>query len=60
MSFKTKQQKRLRISARIRVLMLGKDRADLTENVAAIPTQIRWLELEQWPFEVRKNDQKNS
>ena len=55
-----KQRKRPRNTARIRVLMLGKDRADFTENVAGIPAQIRWLELEQWPFEVRKNDQNNS
>ena len=52
--FRTKQQKRPRKSAWIHVLMLGKDRADFTENVAGIPAQIRWLELEQWPFEVRK------
>ena len=47
MFFTTKQPKRSRISARIRVLMLGKDRAELTDNVAGIPAQIHWLELEQ-------------
>ena len=41
-------------SARIRVLMLASDRAELTEKNDGIPAQIRWLELEQWPFEVRK------
>ena len=51
---------RLAKSVRIRVLTLDSDRAELTENVAGIPAQIRWLELEQWPFEVRKNDQNNS
>ena len=45
---------RLPKSAQIRVLMLASDRAGRTENVAGIPAQIRWLELEQWPFEVRK------
>ena len=45
---------RLGTSAWIRVLKLGKDRAELTELFAGIPAQIRWLELEQWPFEVRK------
>ena len=43
---------RFPISARIRVLMLASDRAELTEKFACIPTQIRWLELEQYPFEV--------
>ena len=50
---------RLGKSARNRVLMLGRDRAEFTDHFAGIPAQIRWLELEQWPFEVRKNDQKN-
>ena len=45
---------RLPKSARIRVLMLPRARAELTEHFASIPAQIRWLELEQWPFEVRK------
>ncbi len=45
---------RLVKSARIRVLMLARERAELTEHFASIPAQIRWLELEQWPFEVRK------
>ena len=48
--FRTKQQKRPRKTARIRVLMLGKDRADFTEKIAGSPAQIRWLVLEQWPF----------
>ncbi len=48
---------RLGSSARIRVLTLVSDRAELTENVASIPAQIRWLELEHGPFEVGKNDQ---
>ena len=51
---------RLPKSARNRVLMLPRERAELTEHFAGIPAQIRWLELEQWPFEVRKNDQNNS
>ena len=51
---------RLAKSAWVRVLTLVSDRADFTENFASIPAQIRWLELEQWPFEVRKNDQNNS
>ena len=38
--------------------MLGTDRAELTEHFAGIPAQIRWLELEQWPFEVRKTASK--
>ncbi len=42
------------ISAQIRVLMLASDRAELTENVASIPAQIRRLEFDQWPFEVIK------
>ena len=42
-------------SARIRVLTLASDWAELTEKVAGIPAPIRWLELEQKPFEVRKN-----
>ena len=46
-------------SAQIRVLMLASDRAELTENFAAISAQIRCLELEQWPFEVGKNNQSN-
>ena len=50
---------RLAKSARTRVLTLASDRAELTEHFAGIPAQIRWLELEQWPFEVRKNDQNN-
>ena len=54
----TKQQKRRRQSARIRVLMLGKDRADFTVKFDGIPAQIRWPELEQWPFEARQNGQK--
>ena len=41
---------RLPKSARIRVLMLSRERAELTENVAGIAAQIRWLELEQWLF----------
>ena len=41
---------RLAKSAWIRVLTLASDRAELTEHVAGIPAQIRWLELEQWPF----------
>ena len=41
---------RLPKSARNRVLMLARERAELTEHFASIPTQIRWLELEQWPF----------
>ena len=45
---------RLAKSAQIRVLTLAADRAKLTEYFAGIPAQIRWLELEQWPFEVRK------
>ncbi len=45
---------RLPKSARICVLMLSRERAELTEHFASIPAQIRWLELEQWPFEVRK------
>ena len=44
-------------SARIRVLMIGKDRAEFTDHFAGKITQIRWLELEQWPFEVIKNGQ---
>ena len=51
---------RLGKSARILVLMLARERAELTEHFAVIPAQIRWRELEQWPFEVKKNDQKNS
>ena len=51
---------RLPKSARNRVLMLPRERVELTEHFAGIPAQIRWLELEQWPFEVRKNDQNNS
>ena len=47
-------------SARIRVLVLASDRAELIETIAGIPAQIRWLELEQWPFEVRKNAEKHS
>ena len=38
---------RLAKSARIRVLMLPRKRAELTEHFAGIPAQIRWLELEQ-------------
>ena len=45
---------RLPNNARISVLMLGEDRADFTDHFAGIPAQIRWLELEQWPFEVKK------
>ena len=45
---------RLAKSVRIRVLTLDSDRAELTEKFAGIPAQIRWLDLEQWPFEVRK------
>ena len=41
---------RLAKSVRIPVWTLDSDRAELTENVAGIPAQIRWLELEQWPF----------
>ena len=41
---------RLGKSARNRVLMLARERAELTEHFADIPAQIRWLELEQWPF----------
>ena len=41
---------RLPKSARIRLLTLDSDRADFTEHFAGIPAQIRWLELEQWPF----------
>ncbi len=52
--------KRLGKSARNRVLTLAADRAELTENDASIPTQMRWLELEQRPFEVGKNDEHNS
>ena len=52
--FGTKQRKRPRKTARIRVWTLDSDRAELTEQIAGIPAQIRWLELEQWPFEVRK------
>ena len=44
--FVTKQQTRPRKSARIRVLMVGKDRADFTEKFTGIPAQIRWLELD--------------
>ncbi len=44
---------RLAKSARNRVLMLGKERAEFTDHFAVKITQIRWLELEQWPFEVR-------
>ena len=51
---------RLGTNAQNRVLMLARERAELTEHCASIPTQIRWLELEQWPFEVRKNVQNNS
>ena len=40
--------------AQIRVLMVAKDRAEFTDNFAGIPAQIRWLELEQWSFEVKK------
>ncbi len=40
--------------------MLAENRAEFTDHVAGIPAQIRWLELEQWPFEVRKNGQNNS
>ncbi len=50
---------RLAKSARIRVLMLSWERAEFTEHFAGIPAQLRWMELEQWPFEVGKNDQKN-
>ncbi len=32
-------------------------RADFTDHFAGIPAQIRWLDLEQWSFEVRKNDE---
>ena len=49
---------RLGTGARIRVLMLGKDRAEFTDHFAGIPAQIRWLELEQWPFEVTKKSTK--
>ncbi len=45
---------RLGRSARIHVLTLASDRADFTDHFAGKITQIRWLELEQWPFEVRK------
>ena len=38
---------RLPKSARNRVLMLPRERAELTEHFAGIPAQIRWLELEQ-------------
>ena len=44
-------------SGRNRVLTRALDRAELTEDFARIPAQSRWLELEQWPFEIRKNDQ---
>ena len=40
---------RLAKSVRIRVLTLDSDSC-----FAGIPAQIRWLELEQWLFEVRK------
>ncbi len=50
---------RLAKSAWIRVLTVASDRAELTEHFACIPAQIRWLELEQWLFEVEKNSQKN-
>ena len=49
---------RLPKSARNRVLMLPRERAELTEHFAGIPAQIRWLELEQWPFEVGKKTTK--
>ena len=51
---------RLAKSVRIRVLTLDSDRAELTDFFSGIPAQIRWLELEQWPFEVRKKHQNNS
>ena len=51
---------RLAKSVWIRVLTLDSDRAELTDLFAVIPAQIRWLELEQWPFEVINNDQNNS
>ena len=38
---------RLPKSARNRVLMLSRKRAELTEHFAGIPAQIRWPELEQ-------------
>ena len=38
---------RLAKSARNRVFMLARERAELTEHFAGIPTQIRGLELEQ-------------
>ncbi len=41
---------RLGKSARNRVLMLARERPELTEHFAGIPAQIRWLELEQWSF----------
>ncbi len=43
---------RLGKSAQIR-FWVGKDRAELTEQIAGITAQIRWLELDQWPSEVR-------
>ena len=42
-------------SARNRVLMFARERAELAEHFAGIPAQIRWLELEQWPFEAVKS-----
>ena len=36
---------RLPKSARNRVLMLPRERAELTEHFASIPAQIRWLEI---------------
>ncbi len=41
-------------SARIRVLMLAQEREKLTEQIAGLAAQIRWLELEQWPFYVKQ------
>ncbi len=49
---------RLAKSVRIRVLTLASDRANFAEHFAGIPAQIRWLGLEQWPFEVVKNTTK--
>ncbi len=34
--------------------MIAEDRAEFTDHFAGIPAQIRWLELEQWLFEVWK------
>ena len=45
---------RLPKSARNRVLTLPRERAELTDHFPQKFMQLRWLELEQWPFEVKQ------